>query len=207
MLLAGSASTAGAKISAMARSAARTPIVALFGALGLATVHQLQSIAFTSPTRSRVTAGSRSQSLVIRAASKAEIAEAEKHARLVSWAARKAAEEGMPQATMMQAKADKAIQALEALKQEESGTAPAPIPAAPAAAATIPSPVASSTPVTAEEITELEKRVRLLRWAATKAAEEGMPQAPAAQVRADQAAQQLVQLKAQQEAQQGSRPG
>merc|ERR1719510_1141145 len=171
MLLAGSASTAGAKISAMARSAARTPILAILSTLGLVFLHQFQSITFVSPTRTCATAGSRSQSPVIRAATKAEIAEAEKHARLVSWAARKAAEEGMPQATMMQAKADKAIQALEALKQEESGTAPAPIPAAPAAAATIPSPVASPTPVAAEEIAELEKRVRLLRWAAAKAAE------------------------------------
>merc|ERR1719410_2766664 len=99
---------------------------------------------------------------------------------------------------MMQAKADKAIQALEALKQEDSGAAPAPIPAAPAAVSTIQSSVTTS-PVTAEEVVELEKRVKLLTWAAKKAAEEGMPQAPAAQVRADQALQQLTQLKEQQE--------
>merc|ERR1719346_102678 len=106
---------------------------------------------------------------------------------------------------MMQAKADKAVQALEALKQEESGAAPAPVPVTPAAVATVQSPVALS-PVSAEEVSELEKRVKLLTWAAKKAAEEGMPQAPAAQVRADQAVQQLAQLKAQQEAQQTGRP-
>jgi len=111
----------------------------------------------------------------------------------------------MPQAAMMQAKADKAVQALEALKQQEGGAAPAPIPAAPAAVATIQTPVAAS-PATSEEITELEKRVRLLTWAANKAAQEGMPQAAAAQMRADQATQQLTQLKEQQEAQQNGRP-
>merc|ERR1719242_2630531 len=106
----------------------------------------------------------------------------------------------MPQATMMQAKADQAAQALEALKQEESGAAPAAIPAVPAAVSTVQTPVALP-PANAEEITALEKRVRLLVWAAKKAAEEGMPQAAAAQVRADQASQQLMQLKEQQEAQ------
>merc|ERR1719195_905018 len=125
------------------------------------------------------------------------------------WAAKKAAEEGMPQAAMMQAKADKAVQALEALKQEESGAAPAAIPAAPAAVpaavSTIQTSVTSS-PVTAEEVIELEARVKLLTWAAKKAAEEGMAQAPAAQVRADQAIQQLAQLKEQQEAEASGRP-
>jgi len=195
----------------MVRSAARTPALAIFGALGLSTLHRLQSISFVSPTLSRVATGGRSQSLLIRAATQAEIAEAEKHAKLVTWAAKKAAEEGMPQATMMQAKADQAVQALEALKQQESGAAPAPIPVAPAAVATTQSTVSSPmmtvpSSVMTEEVTELETRVRLLTWAAKKAAEEGMPQAPAAQVRADQAAQQLAQLKAQLEAQQTGRP-
>merc|ERR1719464_2140462 len=57
-----------------------------------------------------------------------------------------------------------------------------------------------------EEIAELEKHVKLLTWAAKTAAEKGMPQAAAAQVRADQAVQQLMQLKEQQEAQPAGMP-
>jgi len=198
------------EVLAMARSAARTPVLAIFGALVVAIIHQLQSNAFVSSPRSAGIAGRRAHSRVIRSASQAEIAEAERHLKLVMWAAKKAAEEGMPQAAMMQAKADKAVQALEALKQAESGTAPAPVAAAPVAAApaavaTIQSPIAPS-PATAEEITELDKRVKLLTWAAKKAAEEGMPQAPAAQLRADQAIKQLAQLKEQQEAEESGRP-
>jgi len=187
----------------MTRSAARAPILVILGALGLSAFHRLQSLSFVAPT---TTVSGRSKSLITRAASTAEIAEAEKHAKLVSWAAKKAVEEGMPQAAMMQAKADQAVQALEALKQEGSSAAPAPIPAAPAVVATATVQTTASSPVMTEEVAELEKRVKLLTWAAKKAAEEGMPQAPAAQVRADQAVQQLAQLKAQQEAQQGGMP-
>jgi len=139
--------------------------------------------------------------------SKAEIAEAERHAKLVTWAAQKAAKEGMPQAATMQAKADQAARTLEALKQQ-SGGAPTPAaqttPAAPAAAETIQRTVMSS-PLMVEEIAELEKQVRLLTWAAKTAAEKGMPQAVAAQARADQAVQQLMRLKEQQEMHDGGR--
>merc|ERR1740129_998999 len=62
-----------------------------------------------------------------------------------------------------------------------------------------------TNPVMVEEIAEMEKQVKLLTWAAKTAAAKGMPQAPAAQVRADQAIQKLMQLKEQQEAQQGGR--
>merc|ERR1719323_2675412 len=115
----------------MARSAASTPVLAIFGVLVVAIVHQLLHNAFVSSARSSGIAGRRAHSRVIRAASQAEIAAAERHAKLVMWAAKKATEEGMPQAAMMQAKADKAVQALEALKQAESGVAPAPVAAAP----------------------------------------------------------------------------
>jgi len=188
----------------MARSGARAPVLAIFGALAVAAFQQLWSVAFVSPTLS---SGHRSQSQVVRLATAPEIAEAERHLKLVAWAAKKAAEEGMPQAPMMQAKAQQAAQALEALKQQESGEAPAPAAVAqPAAVAAAPrAQPAALAPATAEEIAELEKHVKLLVWAAKTAAAKGMPQAAAAQVRADEAAQRLAQLKEQQEGQQGGR--
>jgi len=150
------------------------------------------------------TAGCRSQSRVIRAASTPEIEEAEKHVKLVQWAAKKAADEGMPQAAMMQAKAEQAVLALEALKEEATGEALTPAPVGPETVETIQRTV-KADPVMVEEIAELEKQVKLLTWAAKTAAAKGMPQAPAAQVRADEAVQKLMQLKEQQEAQQGGR--
>jgi len=192
----------------MARSAARTPVLAVFGAVGLAIFQQLQLNAFVSPVPSFGAAGHRSQSRVIRAASKEAIAEAEKHAKLVTWAAKKAAEDGMPQAAAMKAKADQAVRAVEALKQQEAGGAPAPAvgptTASPAAMDTIRRTIQSS-PLMVEEITELEKQVKLLKWAAQTTAEQGMPQAAAAKARADQAVEQLMQLKNQQEMKQGGK--
>merc|ERR1719195_1845559 len=119
----------------MTRSAARAPVLAIFGAVGLAIFQQLRSAAFVASTQSKGTAGHRSRSRVARLAKTPEIAEAEKHVKLVTWAAKKAVEEGMPQAAMMQAKAEKAVLALEALKQQESGEAPAPAQAQPKPAA------------------------------------------------------------------------
>jgi len=188
----------------MVRSAARAPVLAIFGAVGLAIFQQIRSAAFVSSTWSNSNAGHRSRSRVARLAKTAEIAEAEKHVKLVTWAAKKAAEEGMPQAAMMQAKAEKAVLALEALIEQESGEAPAPTAARPAAVDTI-QRATETTPVMVEEIVELEKHVKLLTWAAKTAAAKGMPQAAAAQVRADEAVQRLMQLKEQQEAQQGGR--
>merc|ERR1719464_1899377 len=87
----------------------------------------------------------------------------------------------MPQAPMMQAKADEAVRALEALKealghQEASKPKAMPAqfatpPAAPAA------PAAPSTAPTREELEEVKKEMRLLVWAAKTAEEKGMPQA------------------------------
>mmetsp|Transcript_58501 Transcript_58501/g.166127 ORF Transcript_58501/g.166127 Transcript_58501/m.166127 type:complete len:350 (-) Transcript_58501:121-1170(-) len=192
----------------MARSAARTPVLAVFGAVGLAIFQQLQLNAFVSPVPSFGAAGHRSQSRVIRAASKEAIAEAERHAKLVTWAAKKAAEDGMPQAAAMKAKADQAVRAVEALKQQEAGGAPAPAvrptAASPAAMDNIRRTIQSS-PLMVEEITELEKQVKLLKWAAQTTAEQGMPQAAAAKARADQAVEQLMQLKNQQEMKQGGK--
>jgi len=49
-------------------------------------------------------------------ASKAEIAEAQKQAKLLTWAYETAVAKGMPQAAMMKAKADQAVAVLEAMK-------------------------------------------------------------------------------------------
>merc|ERR1711972_385545 len=49
---------------------------------------------------------------------KAEVAEAAKQAKLLTWAYETAMAKGMPQAAMMKAKADQAVAALEARKQE-----------------------------------------------------------------------------------------
>merc|ERR1719343_1598165 len=70
-------------------------------------------------------------------ASKAEIAAAEKEAKLLMWAAKTTA--GTPQGPMMQAKADQAVAAWEALKAGEAAPPPAavsiPVAAAPVASA------------------------------------------------------------------------
>merc|ERR1719453_238785 len=97
-------------------------------------------------------------------ASKAEIAAAEKQAKLLLWAAKTTA--GTPQGAAMQAKADQAVAALEALKAGEAAPAPAavaaaaPVAVAPMAAA----PVATGA-VSKAEIAEAEKQAKLLLWA------------------------------------------
>jgi len=201
----------------MARSTARTPVLAVFGAVGLAIFQQLQLNAFVSPVPSFGAAGHRSQSRVIRAASKEAIAEAERHAKLVTWAAKKAAEDGMPQAAAMKAKADQAVRAVEALKQQEAGGAPAPAvrptTASPAAMDTIRRTIAATaaTPVPASgvskaAIAEAEKQAKLITWAAKKAAEDGMPQAAAMKAKADQAVRAVEALKQQQASQPAPAP-
>merc|ERR1712061_960356 len=77
------------------------------------------------------------------APSKAELAEAEKHAKLLLWAAKTTAAQGSPQAGIMQAKADAAVAALEALKAAGSGPS---APSAPSA------PVDTSAPVSAAPV-------------------------------------------------------
>merc|ERR1719277_1636342 len=96
--------------------------------------------------------------------SKAEIAAAEKEAKLLMWAAKTTA--GTPQGVMMQAKADQAVAAWEALKAGEAAPTPAavsiPVAAAPVASA----PVAISGGVSKAEIAAAEKEAKLLMWAA-----------------------------------------
>merc|ERR1719277_2479231 len=112
-------------------------------------------------------------------ASKAEIAEAEKQAKLLMWAAKTTA--GTPQAAMMQAKADQAVAALEALKAGEAAPAPAAVAAAPVVAAPVAAAPMASAPVATgavskAEIAEAEKQAKLLLWAAKTTAAQGSPQ-------------------------------
>merc|ERR1711933_441715 len=80
-------------------------------------------------------------------ASKAEIAEAEKQAKLLMWAAKTTAAQGSPQAGMMQAKADQAVAAWEALKAGEAAPAMTPIASTPVAVAPVAAAVAPVAPV------------------------------------------------------------
>merc|ERR1719464_2461734 len=132
------------------------------------------------------------------AVSKAEVADAEKHAKLVSWAAQKAVEEGMPQATMMQAKAAQANSALaalkEALEQQEAGKpAVMPVPSAPAATTPV-TPVAPSSAPNTAELEQVKKEMKLLLWAAKTTAEQGMPQAGMMKEKADAKVQEYERM-------------
>jgi len=137
-------------------------------------------------------------------ASKAEIAEAEKQAKLLVWAAETAAAKGMPQAAAAKARADQAVAKVQALKAQ-AGSGPAPSFSAPAAPVSTPvaapAPVAAAAPAGASkaEIAEAEKQAKLLVWAAETAAAQGMPQAAAAKARADQAVAKVQAMKAQAE--------
>merc|ERR1719401_1624052 len=99
-------------------------------------------------------------------ASKAEIAAAEKQAKLLLWAAKTTAAQGSPQAAMMQAKADQVVAALEALKAGEAAPAPAAVAAAPVAAAPMASAPVAAGSVSKAEIAAAEKQAKLLIWAA-----------------------------------------
>merc|ERR550514_2613517 len=96
------------------------------------------------------------------AASKAEIAEAEKHAKLLVWAAKTAAEKGYPQAAMMQSRADEAVAALEVMRAlTKSGASGPSTPSAPVAAVT-PAPVSAPQGApTKEELVQAKKQVDL----------------------------------------------
>merc|ERR1719401_1795716 len=100
------------------------------------------------------------------AVSKAEIAAAEKQAKLLIWAAKTTAAQGSPQAAMMQAKADQAVAALEALKAGEAAPAPAAVAVAPVVAAPVASAPVASGAASKAEIAEAEKQAKLLMWAA-----------------------------------------
>jgi hypothetical protein len=126
--------------------------------------------------------------------SKAEIAEAEKQAKLLMWAAKTTA--GTPQAAMMQAKADQAVAAWEALKAGEAAPRPAavsiPVASAPVASA----PVAMTGTVSKAEIADAEKKAKLLMWAAKTTAQQGSPQAATMQAKANEAVAAWEALKA-----------
>jgi len=141
------------------------------------------------------------------AISKDDLEKAEKDARLFVWAAQKLASEGAPQAAAMQAKADKALQALEALKQQFQGQeVPASAPAAPVLAAAAPA-VAAAAPggISKDDVQKAEKDARLFVWAAQKLASEGAPQAAAMQAKADRAVQALEALQRQFQGQEAAR--
>merc|ERR1719401_1589080 len=131
--------------------------------------------------------------------SKAEIAAAEKQAKLLLWAAKTTA--GTPQGPAMQAKADQAVAALEALKAGEAAPAPTAVAAAPVAVAPMATaPVATGAVATGTaskaEIAEAEKQAKLLMWAAKTTAAQGLPQASVMQAKADQAVAAWEALKA-----------
>jgi len=143
------------------------------------------------------------QSRVILAASKAEIAEAQKQAKLLTWAYETAVAKGMPQAAMMKSKADQAVAAVEALKAQAEGrpappmaTSAAPV-STPVAAPPAAAPAVAVAGASKAEIAEAEKQAKLLVWAAETAAAQGMPQAAAAKARADQAVAKVQAMKAQ----------
>merc|ERR1712039_74574 len=87
-----------------------------------------------------------------------------------------------PQAGTMQAKADQAVRALEALKEQQSASRPAPPPVV--AAARLP-PRAKFNHITREDLEQAKKEMNLLIWAAKTAADKGMPQAAMMQSKAE----------------------
>jgi len=191
----------------MARSASSAPAIAILGVVACAIFQQLQRGAFVSPLSALGTSSHRLHSSVTLAASKAEVMEAEKQVKLLTWAYETAVAKGMPQADMMKTKADQAVAALEALKESSSAPsliAPAAVVSSPPAsapeAAAAPA-MAPAAPTTASktEIIEAEKQAKLLTWAYETALAQGMPQAAAAKARADQAVAKLQALKAQAE--------
>merc|ERR1719420_689609 len=93
----------------------------------------------------------------------------------------------------MQAKADQAVAAWEALKAGAAAPAPTAVAAAPVAVAPVAAPVAAM-PVPAaqgapskQELAKAKKELDLVMWAARVAAEKGVPQAAAVQAKADAA--------------------
>merc|ERR1719188_1077547 len=90
---------------------------------------------------------------------------------------------------MMQAKADQAVAAWEALKSGETPPAATPIAPTPVAAAPVapvPVPAAQGAP-TKEELAKAKKELDLVTWAARVAAEKGVPQAAMIWAKADAA--------------------
>jgi len=126
-------------------------------------------------------------------ADKKAIEEAQKTADMLTWAAKTCAEKGLPQAAMMQAKANDAVAAVEALKKG------APVPAA-----TAPPSIAKEdcfvpptlTAPSKEEIKQAEKHAYLMSWAAETARKDGLPAAAALEAKALAAVKVVEDLKA-----------
>jgi len=189
----------------MARSKGGIFVVAIVAVVGYSSLNQLATFVGSSPASIDNHRHSH-RSLSLAAVSKDDVQMAEKEAKLAVWAAQKLAAEGAPQATMMQAKADKAVQTLEAIKQQfqsqENGRPAAPVAAvavpAPAAAAPIAAATAAAPGVVSkDEVEKAEKDARLFVWAAQKLASEAAPQTAMMQAKAERAVQALEALKEQ----------
>jgi hypothetical protein len=127
----------------------------------------------------------------------AALRQAEEVADLMVWAAKAAAEKGMPAAGMLKSKADAAVAAVNALKAGNSAPmSSAPVAAAPAATMGYSAPAAVATSqVSPMEIAEAERHAELLAWAAKKATEKGYAAALQIQQKADAAAAALAAMK------------
>eukprot|EP00404_Azadinium_spinosum_P031194 CAMPEP_0180583660 /NCGR_PEP_ID=MMETSP1037_2-20121125/15186_1 /TAXON_ID=632150 /ORGANISM="Azadinium spinosum, Strain 3D9" /LENGTH=287 /DNA_ID=CAMNT_0022601689 /DNA_START=175 /DNA_END=1038 /DNA_ORIENTATION=- len=150
---------------------------------------QVASAPVTAPVAASVAASVASGS----AADKKAIEEAQRTADMLTWAAKTCAQQGLPQAAMMQAKAHDAVAALEALKKGS----PVPAATAPASIAKEDCPVLPTLKgATKEEIREAEKHAYLLSWSAETARKQGMPQAALLETRALAAVKVVEDLKA-----------
>merc|ERR1719323_2875187 len=123
--------------------------------------------------------------------------------KLAVWAAKRTAEEGVPQAPMMQAKADEAVRAFDALREaleQQEASKPPVVPVAAAAPAEAPAAPASAAAPSHEELEEARKQMKLLQWAAKTAAEQGMPQADMMKGKAEAKTQEYERMMQQVEA-------
>jgi len=133
-------------------------------------------------------------------ASKAEIAEAEKQAKLLTWAYETAVAKRMPEAATAKARADQAVAKLQELKDGADAASSVPVAAAPVAA---PAPVKAAPSAAAAvaggtskaQIAEAQKQAKLLTWAYKTAVAKGMPQAAMMKSKADQAVAALEAMK------------
>jgi len=194
----------------MARSHGGILLGAIVAAVSYSALNHLAVFVGSSPTSTARGCNLRRSPVTLAAISKDDVEKAEKDAKLAVWAAQTLASKGAPQAAMMQAKADRAVQTMEALKQQfqaqEDGK-----PAVPVVAAAISAPsMAAAAPgaISKDDLEKAEKDARLFVWAAQKLASEGAPQAAAMQAKADSAVQALEALKQQFQAQEaGGAPG
>lgn len=191
----------------MARSASHISGIAILVVIAYVTLSQFAAFVNTAPPSHGVSSR-QLRSRVRLGPFKMQIAEAQKQVNLLTWAAAKAAEKGMPQATMLQQKARDETAALEVLKDaqvnaEKGGSAtvaasPAAAPYVAPAAAPMAAPVASGSGSAAnkEEIEAAKKRADMLSWAAKTCTAQGMPQAATMQAKANEALAAYEALKA-----------